>query len=45
MDTSESWRNGKGEVNVYVNRVRFEDDSFWQDNGSHSCALTSKIKQ
>jgi hypothetical protein len=45
VDTPESWRNGKGEVTVYVIRVRFEDDTFWQDNGSHSCALTSKIKQ
>jgi hypothetical protein len=44
VDTSERWSNGKGEVTVYVNRVRFEDDTFWQDNGSHSCALTSKIK-
>ena len=45
VDTSERLRNGKGEVTVYVNRVRFEDDTFWQDNGSHSCALTSKIKR
>ena len=45
VDTAERWRNGKGEVTVYVNRVRFEDDTFWQDNGSHSCALTSRIKQ
>jgi hypothetical protein len=44
VDTAERLRNGKGEVKVYVNRVRFEDNTFWQDNGSHSCALTSKIK-
>jgi hypothetical protein len=43
-DTSEQWRNGKGEVTVYVNRVRFEDNTFRQDNGSHSCALTTEIK-
>jgi hypothetical protein len=45
VDTSEVLRNGKGEVIVYVNRVRFEDNTFWQDNGSHSCTLTTKIKQ
>jgi hypothetical protein len=44
-DVLEQWLNGKGEVTVYVNRVRFEDNTFWQDNGSHSCALTTKIKQ
>jgi hypothetical protein len=32
-------------VTVYVSRVRFEDNTFWKDNGSRSCALTSKIKQ
>ena len=44
VDTAERWANGRGEVTVFINRVRFEDDTMWQDNGSHSCALTSKIK-
>jgi hypothetical protein len=37
--------NGKGEVTVWVSRIRFIDDTFWSDNGSHSCFLTSKIKE
>jgi hypothetical protein len=45
VDTYESSSNGKGDVSVYVNRVRFEDNSFWYDNGSHSCALLTQIKQ
>jgi hypothetical protein len=44
VDTAERWANGKGDVTVYVNRVRFEDNTFWKDNGSRSCALTSAIK-
>jgi hypothetical protein len=45
VDTYERWQNGKGDVTVYVNRIRFEDNTFWYDNGSHSCALTTQIKQ
>jgi hypothetical protein len=45
VDTSEQSANGKGDVTVYIDRVRFEDNTFWRDNGSRSCALTSKIKQ
>jgi hypothetical protein len=45
VDTAERWRNGIGEVTVYVTRVRFHDNSFWQDNGGHSCSLTTNIKQ
>jgi hypothetical protein len=44
VDTAERWRNGIGEVTVYVTRVRFQDNSFWQDNGSHSCSLTTNVK-
>jgi hypothetical protein len=44
MDRSLQSANGRGDVTVYVSRVRFEDNTFWQDNGSHSCSLTSKIK-
>ena len=44
VDTSARWANGKGEVTVYVNRIRFEDNTFWRDDGSRSCALTSDIK-
>lgn len=45
VDTMDRWRNGKGDVTVYVNRVRFGDNTYWQDNGSHSCSLSSAIKQ
>jgi hypothetical protein len=44
VDTFARSANGKGEVSVRVSRVRFEDNTFWKDNGSRSCALTSKIK-
>jgi hypothetical protein len=44
MDRSESAQNGTGEVTLYVSRVRFEDGTFWTDNGSHSCSLTNKSK-
>ena len=45
MDRSLQTANGNGDVTVYVQRVRFVDDTFWQDNGSHSCAMTSHIKR
>ncbi|HEY3768900.1 MAG TPA: hypothetical protein VGN44_09515 [Candidatus Angelobacter sp.] len=44
MDRSESTQNGTGNVTLYIGRVRFEDNSFWQDNGSHSCSLSNKVK-
>lgn len=43
-DTSTRQSNGIGDVTVYVNRVRYEDNTFWLDNGSHSCSLTTRIK-
>ncbi len=45
VDSAQIWLNGIGEVTVWVSRVRFEDNTMWQDNGSHSCALTTKIKR
>jgi hypothetical protein len=44
MDREMLAANGKGQVIVYVQRVRFEDGTFWTDNGSHSCSLTNQIK-
>jgi hypothetical protein len=44
MDRSLQSANGRGDVTVYISRIRFEDNTFWQDNGSHSCSLTSRIK-
>jgi hypothetical protein len=44
MDRSEKMQNGVGNVILFVSRVRFEDNTFWQDNGSHSCSLSSKVK-
>jgi hypothetical protein len=43
-DTATRTSNGLGDVTIYVNRVRFDDNTFWEDNGSHSCALSSRIK-
>ena len=31
-------------LRLYVARVRFEDDSLWQDNGSRSCGLKASFK-
>jgi hypothetical protein len=45
MDRSLQSANGLGDVTVYVEKIRFSDDTFWQDNGSHSCKLTSQIKR
>jgi hypothetical protein len=44
MDRDASTQNGMGQVVLYVSRVRFVDNTFWIDNGSHSCALTSTAK-
>jgi len=45
MDRSLQSANGLGDVTVYVEKIRFSDDTFWQDNGSHSCKLTNQIKR
>jgi hypothetical protein len=44
MDRSERVQNGTGNVTLYISRVRFEDNTFWQDNGTHSCSLSNKVK-
>jgi len=44
VDTEQRSENGIGDVTVFLSRVRYEDNSFWRDNGSHSCALTTRIK-
>jgi hypothetical protein len=45
MDRSLQSANGLGDVTVYVEKLRYSDNTFWQDNGSHSCKLTSQIKR
>ena len=45
MDRGLQSSNGVGDVTVYVQRVRFTDDTLWVDNGSHSCSLTAQIKR
>lgn len=45
MDRSLQSANGLGDVTVYIQKIRFSNDTFWQDNGSHSCKLTSQIKR
>lgn len=44
MDRDSLMQNGKGEVTVFVGRVRFEDNSQWQDNGSRSCGLKASFR-
>jgi hypothetical protein len=44
IDRDQIGQSGTGDVSVYVSRVRFADDSFWQDDGSRSCARKSAVK-
>lgn len=44
MDRAERTQNGAGLVTLYISCVRFEDNTFWQDNGSRSCSLTNQAK-
>jgi hypothetical protein len=44
MDRTSQSANGRGDITIYIQRVRFEDNTFWQDHGSRSCKLTSAIK-
>ena len=44
MDRDLLIQNGRGEVMVYVSRVRFDDDSLWLDNGSRSCRLKASFR-
>lgn len=37
MDRAERLQAGTGDVKVYISRIRFADDTMWEDNGSHSC--------
>jgi len=45
MDRSLQSANGLGDVTVYVEKLRYTDNTFWQDNGSRSCKLTRQIKR
>lgn len=40
MDAWERGRVGRGDVLVYINRIRFADNAVWSDDGSRSCAGT-----
>jgi hypothetical protein len=44
MDREQRMANGTGQVLLYVHRIRFQDQSMWQDNGSHSCSFSSVVK-
>jgi hypothetical protein len=44
MDRETLAQTGSGEVKVYVGRVRFDDGSSWQDDGTHSCSRTTTIQ-
>lgn len=41
MDRGAQSLNGVGTVTVYISRVRFSDNTFWQDDGSHSCSRST----
>jgi hypothetical protein len=44
MDRDELAQNGAGKITLSISRVRFGDDTVWQDNGSHSCSLATVTK-
>jgi hypothetical protein len=44
MDRESMVANGIGQVTLYVSRVRFSDGTFWRDDGSQSCAASSRAK-
>lgn len=44
MDRVERARSGEGDIKVYISRIRFGDDSIWEDNGTHSCFRTVTSK-
>jgi len=44
MDREFMMQNGRGDVTLYIARVRFEDDTQWQDNGSRSCGLKAALR-
>lgn len=44
MDRAARSQTGAGDVKVYVSRIRFDDDTMWEDNGSHSCFKTVASK-
>jgi len=44
MDRELVLENGNGDVTLFVARVRFEDGSIWEDNGSRSCRLKARLR-
>ena len=38
MDRGESSQNGAGKVDLYISRVKFDDGTIWQDDGTKSCS-------
>jgi hypothetical protein len=44
MDRAQRSQTGTGDVRVYITRIRFDDDTTWEDNGSHSCFKTVASK-
>lgn len=38
MDRSQWSASGVGKVTLHIQRVRFADNTFWQDNGTRSCS-------
>jgi hypothetical protein len=44
MNRNEFMQNGTGQIKIFINRVRFSDKSFWQDNGSQSCSSETRLK-
>ena len=44
MDRVQRSQTGRGDVKVYISRVRFDGDSMWEDNGSRSCSAMAASK-
>lgn len=43
MDRDNLQSSGAGEVKVFISRVRFNDGTSWQDDGTHPCSRSTKI--
>ena len=44
MDRDTLEQSGIGQVEVFVSRVKFDDGTFWQDDGTRSCSRTTIVQ-
>ena len=44
MDRDLSAQSGTGQVRVYITRIKFDDGSTWQGDGTRSCTRTTNVE-